>query len=58
MHKSLMCFGIDFIDPDNAEALFAIKAHLCVVLCCSVPVFSILNSLVWRVTQGVSAKPR
>lgn len=32
MHKSVMSFGIDFIDPDNAEALFAIKAHLCVVL--------------------------
>lgn len=32
MHKSDMCFGIDFIDPDNAEALFAIKAHLCIVV--------------------------
>lgn len=26
-----MLFGIDFIDPDNAEALFQIKAHLCIV---------------------------
>lgn len=50
-------FGIDFIDPDNAEALFAIKAHLCVVLCCTVPVFSIFNLLVWRVIQVDSAKP-
>lgn len=34
MHKSVMYFGIEFIDPDNAEALFAIKAHLCAVLYC------------------------
>lgn len=55
MHKSVMCFSIDFIDTDNAETLFVIKTHLCVVPCCIVPMFSILNLLVWRVTQGDSA---
>lgn len=57
MHKSVMCFSIDFIDPDNAEASFVVKAHLCVVPRCIVPMFTILNLLVWRVTQGDSAKP-
>lgn len=32
MHRSVVLSGIDFIDPDNASDLFAMKAHLCVVL--------------------------
>lgn len=36
MHKLVMLFSIDFIDPDNAEALSEMKAHLCIVLCCIV----------------------